>query len=109
MDGVSTSTSDDADAKPRTVTVLAATNFPWDLDEALRRRLEKRIYIPLPEPADIRALLEINLKTLTQEEDVDLDVLAEKMKEGGFSGADITNLCRVSMPCPCAVRSACAC
>ena len=57
------------------ITVLAATNFPWDLDEALRRRLEKRIYIPLPEPADIRSLLEINLKTLTLEDGVDLDGL----------------------------------
>ena len=47
--------------------MLAATNFPWDLDEALRRRLEKRIYIPLPAPEDIKALLAINLKQATLE------------------------------------------
>lgn len=44
------------------VVVLAATNFPWDLDEALRRRLEKRIYIPLPGADERRELLGINLK-----------------------------------------------
>jgi katanin p60 ATPase-containing subunit A1 len=39
--------------------VLAATNYPWDLDEALRRRLEKRVYIPLPTCEGIRHLLQI--------------------------------------------------
>jgi hypothetical protein len=42
------------------VMVLAATNFPWDIDEALRRRLEKRIYIPLPEEQQRSELLRIN-------------------------------------------------
>jgi hypothetical protein len=42
--------------------VLAATNFPWDIDEALRRRLEKRIYIPLPQGDERHELLAINLK-----------------------------------------------
>jgi katanin p60 ATPase-containing subunit A1 len=46
------------------VVVLAATNFPWDIDEALRRRLEKRIYIPLPERDERLELLHINLKVL---------------------------------------------
>ena len=32
------------------VLILGATNIPWELDAAIRRRFEKRVYIPLPEP-----------------------------------------------------------
>lgn len=94
------------------VIVLAATNYPWDIDEALRRRLEKRIYIPLPdgEPAQAglgksvsiimckpiengrKLLLQVNLKSVKLAEDVQLDEIA-KLTEG-YSGADITNVCR---------------
>jgi katanin p60 ATPase-containing subunit A1 len=47
------------------VMVMGATNFPWELDEALRRRLEKRIYIPLPGLEERKELLRINIKVRT--------------------------------------------
>jgi len=76
----------------KTVIVLAATNMPWDLDEALRRRLEKRVYIPLPDIAGRKDLFRINMKGVELDGDVDLDELANKA--AGYSGADVANVCR---------------
>lgn len=96
MDGVTPSqpkNDDDsaADSQPKQVMVLAATNRPWDLDEALRRRLEKRIYIPLPEAAGRAQLFEINLQEV-KSEGIDNKELVRKTE--GYSGADVTNVCR---------------
>ncbi|CAJ1362571.1 unnamed protein product, partial [Effrenium voratum] len=66
--------------------VLATSNSPWDLDEALRRRLEKRIYIPLPEEDARHRMLEHFLKDIVLAEDVDLADLARKLER--YSGAD---------------------
>lgn len=66
--------------------VLAATNFPWDIDEALRRRLEKRIYIPLPTRVGREALLKINLRDVKVDDNVDLLQVARKLD--GYSGTE---------------------
>jgi katanin p60 ATPase-containing subunit A1 len=72
--------------------VLAATNRPWDLDEALRRRLEKRIYIALPTKECRKQLFDINLKATTIANEVDFNYLVNHTK--GYSGADIASVCR---------------
>ncbi|KAJ3393488.1 Katanin p60 ATPase-containing subunit A-like 1 [Lobulomyces angularis] len=91
MDGVS-SLSGGGDNENAIVMVLAATNFPWHVDDALRRRLEKRIYIPLPDSESREELLKINLQGIKIADDVLLLDLAVKLE--GYSGADITNICR---------------
>ncbi|CAG9461115.1 unnamed protein product [Pedinophyceae sp. YPF-701] len=90
IDGASAAEGENGERK--IVMVLAATNFPWDLDEALRRRLEKRVYIPLPGRPEREELFRINLRSVEVEENVDFAVLASETE--GYSGDDITNICR---------------
>ena len=78
--------------KPKFVMVLGATNMPWDLDDALRRRFEKRIYIPLPNKIGREQMFHINFKGIKLSNDVDIEMLIKKTE--GYSGHDISSVCR---------------
>ena len=70
------------------VLVLAATNTPWDIDSAVRRRFEKRIYIPLPEAPARATMFRLNLGTTPHNlSDDDFKRLGKDAV--GMSGSDI--------------------
>jgi vacuolar protein-sorting-associated protein 4 len=73
------------------ILVLGATNIPWALDPAVRRRFQKKIYISLPELDARKVMFELNLKgtthTLTDDQIEDL-----AQRTDGFSGSDISTL-----------------
>ncbi len=83
---------EEEEERPKTVLVLGATNHPWYLDEALRRRLEKRIYIPLPDFESRKSLFQLCVRDVTLSDDVDMDKLATMTD--GYSNADIKLVCR---------------
>lgn len=82
-------TSDDS----RRVLVLGATNLPWAIDEAARRRFVRRQYIPLPEPETRKAHIEKLLSRQTHAlSDTDISRLVDLTQ--GYSGSDLTALAK---------------
>ena len=95
MDGISETNSvidEKGNIKAKFVMVMGATNLPWDLDEALRRRFEKRIYISLPNSVGRRQMFNINFKGIKLDKDINIDELVKKTE--GYSGHDIASVCR---------------
>lgn len=75
------------------VLVLAATNLPWAIDEAARRRFSRRLYIPLPEyETRLYHLQKLMSKQKNDLSDTDFEVIANMID--GFSGSDITALAK---------------
>ncbi|PWA67652.1 P-loop containing nucleoside triphosphate hydrolases superfamily protein [Artemisia annua] len=73
------------------VLVLAATNRPFDLDEAVIRRLPRRLMVNLPDAPNRAKILKVILAKEDLSPDMDLDAVANMTE--GYSGSDLKNLC----------------
>jgi len=81
------------------ILVLGATNIPWGLDSAIRRRFEKRIYIPLPDAPARSKMFTLHMGNTPNEIDPEgyrqLGIRSE-----GYSGSDIAIVVRDAMMQP---------
>ncbi|CCM02352.1 uncharacterized protein FIBRA_04447 [Fibroporia radiculosa] len=73
------------------VIVIGATNRPFDLDDAVLRRLPRRLLVDLPGEREREEILKILLRDETLSSDIDLKVLAKRAES--FSGSDLKHLC----------------
>ncbi|CAM0913646.1 unnamed protein product [Alopecurus aequalis] len=73
------------------ILILGATNRPFDLDDAVIRRLPRRIYVDLPDAQNRMKILKILLAKENLESEFGFDELANATE--GYSGSDLKNLC----------------
>ena len=74
--------------------IMVATNRPFDLDEAVLRRLPRRILVDLPLRPEREAILRVMLREESLDSSVDLARLATETEL--YSGSDLKNLCVAS-------------
>ncbi|CAM8887850.1 unnamed protein product [Rhodiola kirilowii] len=74
------------------VMVLAATNRPSELDEAILRRLPQAFEIGLPDRKERAAILKVVLKNERIDDNINFDHIASLCD--GYSGSDILELCK---------------
>lgn len=72
--------------------VLAATNRPSELDEAILRRFPQAFEIGMPDRSERAKILKVILKGERTEDDIDYDHIARLCE--GFTGSDIFELCK---------------
>lgn len=72
------------------VIVIGATNRPFDLDDAVLRRLPRRLLVDLPGEKERKEILRILLREENLSSDVDLGEMAKRT--GDFSGSDLKRM-----------------
>lgn len=77
---------------------IGATNTPWDIDAAMRRRFERRVYVTLPTTAAREKMFDIHTRGIELEADVSYTELAKYT--AGYTAADIALLCREALMMP---------
>ncbi|MFX0113078.1 MAG: AAA family ATPase [Candidatus Hodarchaeota archaeon] len=80
------------------VVVMGATNLPWDIDAAMRRRFEKRIHVALPDDEARGVMFKIHTKGVDLEANANFTELAKFT--AGYSGSDISLICREALMAP---------
>jgi len=70
--------------------IMVATNRPMDLDDAVLRRLPRRLLVDLPTEADRFEILKIHLRHENMSDDVNLSDLAKQTPF--YSGSDLKNV-----------------
>lgn len=71
--------------------IMVATNRPFDLDDAVLRRLPRKLLVDLPLENDRAAILRIHLKGEKLDDNVSIEELAKKTPL--YSGSDLKNVC----------------
>lgn len=74
------------------VIVIASTNRPFDLDEAVLRRLPRRLLVDLPDLETRKEIMEVTLSENRLDESVNLTKIAESLD--GYTGSDLKEVCR---------------
>ena len=91
--GLSKAAVNESSSTDQRVLVLAATNLPWVIDDAARRRFSRRLYVPLPDDETrlyhLKRLLSHQVNTLSEDDLADIVRLTE-----GYSGSDLTALAK---------------
>jgi katanin p60 ATPase-containing subunit A1 len=77
--------------KDERILFMGATNKPWDLDDAMLSRFQRKIYVPLPDTGSRAAIFEIHLAG-ARLKDIEMKELAGLSR--GYSGRDIANVCQ---------------